>query len=153
RLDAFVGALQQLVDRHDVLRTAVVWQGLPEPVQVVWRRARLEVETLTPDAGDAAAPLRARAGARSFPLGLGQAPLLRAFVARDGRDGRWQMRLVLHHLAIDHVAGDVLMQELALIQAGRAAELPAAVPFRNFVAQARLGVSAGAYEAFFRHLL
>ncbi|HEY0735253.1 MAG TPA: amino acid adenylation domain-containing protein, partial [Herpetosiphonaceae bacterium] len=41
---AFERAWQQLVDRYPILRTAFVWEGLDEPVQMVHRRVTLPLE-------------------------------------------------------------------------------------------------------------
>ncbi|WKB55581.1 non-ribosomal peptide synthetase [Eleftheria terrae] len=153
RLDGFVQALQQVVDRHDALRTAVLWDGLAEPVQVVWREARLQVETLDLRGGDTAARLARHADPRHYRLDVRQAPLMRGFAAFDEASQRWLLQLLQHHLVMDHVTGDLMLEEIGLIQAGRAGELPAPVPFRNFVAEARLGVSEQEHEAFFRQML
>ncbi len=155
RLDAFVGALQAVMDRHDVLRTAVVWEGLPEPVQVVWRRAPLPVERveLDPAAGDAAGQLREQPGPRHYRIDVRRAPLLRALFARDPSGDGWLLLLLHHHLVSDHTTLEVLQEEVRMHLLGLADQLPPALPFRNFVARARLGVSSAEHEAFFAAML
>ncbi|WKB55700.1 non-ribosomal peptide synthetase [Eleftheria terrae] len=155
RLDAYLQAMQAVIDRHDILRTAVQWAGLPEPVQVVWRRAPLGIEEVVLDAaaGDAARQLRERIDPRRWRLDVRSAPLMRVFIAHDAARDRWLALWLLHHLAADHTTLDVMHQEIQAHLLGRTDRLPAPLPFRNFVAQARHGVSREAHEAFFREML
>ncbi|MGS0897687.1 condensation domain-containing protein, partial [Burkholderia stagnalis] len=62
QLDAFFDALGRVIARHDILRTAIQWEGLSEPVQVVWRHAPLQLEEIELDAanGDVAQQLHER---------------------------------------------------------------------------------------------
>ncbi|HEU0299707.1 MAG TPA: amino acid adenylation domain-containing protein, partial [Longimicrobium sp.] len=155
RLDAYLDALQAVIARHDVLRTTVAWEGLPEPVQVVWRQARLPVEEVEVPAGEGEAALRLYRALdpRRHRIDLRRAPLMRAYVARDAARDRWLLLLHHHHLVGDHVTLEVLQGEVQAHLAGRADELPAPLPFRSYVAQARLGVSQAEHEAFFREML
>ena len=152
RLDSYAQALQAVIDRHDILRTAVLWEGLPEPVQVVWRRAVLRVEEVSLDAatGDAVGQLAARFDPRHYRLDVREAPLLRAYIAHDPANARWVMLLLFHHLSIDHATLELVQQEIHAQLRGESAHLPAPVPFRNFVAQARLGVPREEHEAYFQ---
>ncbi|SFY42891.1 non-ribosomal peptide synthetase, partial [Pseudomonas sp. NFACC43] len=155
RLEAFTHAFQSVVARHDILRTSVLWEDLAEPVQVVWRDARMVVESveLDPAAGDVAAQLHQRFDPRHYRLDIRQAPLIRVAYAQDPANQRWVGMLLFHHLVDDATSLAALSAEIEAHMLGRADRLPASVPYRNYVAQARLGVSREAHEAFFRDML
>ncbi|MFE9429267.1 amino acid adenylation domain-containing protein [Kitasatospora sp. NPDC006697] len=151
RLDAFLAAFQQVVDRHDILRTAVAWQGLTEPVQVVCRRAAVPVLPVAVEpGGTAVAALRAAADP---VMDLATAPLVRVYQAQEPATGRWYALVQVHHLVQDHTALEVMLAEIGAFLSGEADRLPEPLPFRDFVAQARLGVSREEHERFFAGLL
>ncbi|MFH8447329.1 amino acid adenylation domain-containing protein [Streptomyces sp. NPDC018026] len=151
RLDGFATALQHVVDRHDVLRTAVLWEGLREPVQVVWRRAVIPVEEVAVDP-QSADPARELTAAVGLSMDLGRAPLVSLHTAALP-DGRHLGLLRMHHMVQDHTALDVILGEVWLFLAGRGDELPEPLPFRDFVAHARATNDDGEHERFFTELL
>src|SRR5256885_115551 len=157
RLLGFVQRLNQVIARHDILRTAVLWEGLAEPVQVVWRQAQVLVDWMEPGEsggeGDVAAALQQRLDPRVQRIDVRRAPMIRAVAAQDARNGRWLLQLLTHHLVLDHTTLERIVEEIALMAQGREAELPRPLPFRRFVAQARLGVSTSEHEDFFRAML
>ncbi|WP_426201472.1 amino acid adenylation domain-containing protein [Pseudomonas sp. TWP3-1] len=155
RVQAFAAALSQVMARHDILRTGVVWEGLAAPVQVVWRHAELPVEEVLLDSaqGEIADQLHQRFDARHFRLDIGQAPLMRLVYARDPANDRVVAMLLFHHIVMDHTALEVVSQEMQAILLGHEAPSIAAVPYRNYVAQTRLGISEQEHEAFFRAML
>uniref|UniRef100_UPI00210B8173 non-ribosomal peptide synthetase n=1 Tax=Massilia sp. YIM B04103 TaxID=2963106 RepID=UPI00210B8173 len=153
RLDGFIAALQQTVARHDALRTAVLWEGLAEPVQVVWREAKLEILFPALSGENTLAELDTHSDPRRVRLDVRQAPLMRGYAACDPIEGRWLLQLLLHHMVLDHAALSLLFQEVAAIQAGREQALPEAIPFRHFVARTRQPGRMQEHEAFFRAIL
>ncbi|MEL5246185.1 amino acid adenylation domain-containing protein [Serratia nevei] len=154
RLDAWLAAMQQVIDRHDILRTAFITQGVSSPVQVVWRKAQLSLRELrlNPAEGEIGSRLTALFDPRRVRPDLTRAPLL-SFVAAQGEEGSWCVLQQWHHLIGDHSTLAVMQEEINLILAGRGDELAKAPPFRNAVAQARLGVSKAEHERFFRTML
>jgi amino acid adenylation domain-containing protein len=136
-LEKFILALQGVIDRHDILRTAVVWEHLPQPLQVVLRRASLSVRETAVER-----------------LDLRRAPLMRLEVTADPKQrGSYYATLQTHHLVIDNESIDILVAEVMAYLEGRAGELPEAQPYRNHVAQVISQARAHDVEVFFRDKL
>ncbi|MDL4822133.1 condensation domain-containing protein, partial [Actinomadura opuntiae] len=151
-LDAFAAALDRVIARHDVFRTSIVWEGLREPVQVVWRRAALPVRQVPP-AEDAEDPVAALVGSAGLAMDLTEAPLIRMHATPLPGGDRWLGLVRIHHMVQDHMALEVLLEEVRAFLSGRGDELPAPSPFRNFVAQARSGADDAGHERYFAELL
>jgi amino acid adenylation domain-containing protein len=152
-LEDFVEALQAVIDRHDILRTGFAWEGLPEPVQVVWRTAPLSLRRVTLHSHDGARELWERFDPRSYRFDVRRAPLFEALEAHDEARDRWLLLLVFHHLVTDHTSLEIIFDEVRAHMAGKQQQLPAPVPFRSFVTQALRAVPLREHEAFFQAML
>ena len=153
-LNAFIGALQHVIDRHDVLRTAFFWEKLPQPVQVVYREAAVPVEELRLD--DACNPveqLKQRMRPDLQSLSLTRAPLIRVDVARGGTGRHWYALLKIHHLVCDGLSLEVVSSEVRSRIENHAQELPVPMQYRIHVAQTLAHASAYNAEAFFQKKL
>ncbi|WP_322843822.1 non-ribosomal peptide synthase/polyketide synthase [Pseudomonas sp. B33.4] len=155
RLQAFTDALQRVIERHDILRTSLFWEGLEEPVQVVWRQASLSCEALEPDtkAGDALSQLQARFTIDNYRMPVAEAPLMRVVYSRDEVNQRVVALLLFHHLVMDHVALEVLQHEMQAFLLGNAGQLSEPVPYRNYVAHTRSGLTEQEHAGFFSEML
>lgn len=154
RLEQLFAALQAAVNRHDILRTAVLWKELPRAVQVVYRRASLKMTEIKRD------PLREPAeqaeewmNQARQRLDLQQAPLMHVQVAPDSNNGQWYALLQFHHLVVDHVTLERVTSEIVAELQGHTERLPEPMPYRAHVAQALAYSSTAEMEEFFRRKL
>jgi thioesterase domain-containing protein len=157
-VSAFRAAWGSLVRRHAALRTAVLWEGLDRPLNVV--RADVVVPFDEVDASEGSATDQDRLVASlverdSAGFDLGRAPLMRCTLVRRSPT-RHAFVWSVHHLVVDRWSYGVLVRDLQALYeagvAGRPAELPDAVPFRDYLAWLEHR-PAGASERFWRHHL
>lgn len=154
RLDALIGALQSIVQRHDVLRTAVLWEELPRPVQVVLRHATLPVEELVLDvSADVRQQVMAWIDPKQQRMDLRHAPLMRLRIAADPNGPQWYVRFQLHHMICDHESAQMVIAELLALLEGDGASLPETAPYRNHVARVLEHARIDNAEKFFRSKL
>jgi hypothetical protein len=146
-LDAgrFRQAWERLVQRHGVLRTAFLWDGLDEPLQAVRKQVSLSWEELDlrglPREEQRRRQEEARHRDRHTPLPLNKAPLMRFSLIR--LEGELAFVWTFHHLLLDGWSLPLLVRELVAIYAalGEGREpaslsptLPPARPFGDYVA-------------------
>lgn len=149
--EEIAAALQHVIDRHDILRTAVLWEQLPNPVQVVYRKATLPVIEVALDPSRSSAeqveewikPERQR-------IDIRRAPPMRLQIAANERAGHWYVMLQLHHITVDHLTSEVLISEALAHLDARDVQLPESAPYRNHVAQALAYARRHDAVAFFR---
>jgi len=137
----FRRAWQRVVDRHQVLRTSFLWEGLEEPVQVVHRKVRIEVEV--EDGSHLSAEeqrrrvmeRRHRDQRRGFDLT--RAPAMRLWVLRISGAGAARVVWSYHHLILDGWSVIQVLQEFARLYSeevgGAPARLPPARPFAEYL--------------------
>jgi amino acid adenylation domain-containing protein/non-ribosomal peptide synthase protein (TIGR01720 family) len=138
---AWQEAWQCIIDRHSILRTCFVWQGLPQPLQVVFRH----VETPWTFHDWRSLPEHEQQRLlETLPLehelkraDLGQAPLLRLALARLG-EHVFSFHLSIHHLIIDGWSQQLLLQEVqeayAAFSHGHVPIFSPTRPYRDYIA-------------------
>lgn len=156
---AFEAAWDQLVARHDILRTAFLGDDLERPLQVVIRDARLAItyhdfgDISQIERDDRLASLQAES--RRRPFDFAKPPLMRVEVIRCS-DHDHRIIWTCHHALLDGWSIPLVLNELAEFWFQRsditaAARAPAA-PYRDYIAWIETQDQTAA-EAFWRDRL
>ena len=158
-IDAFHWAWQHVGQRHALLRTAIVWEDVAKPVQLV--QPEVEIPLLLEDwrdvpAAEQADKLQAYLREdRRRGFDLQQAPLLRLALLRLA-ENRYRLVWTSHHVIEDGWSVPILLQELFTVYQDRLQQqdpkLPDSRPFRDYVAWLGEHDTAAA-EAFWRDRL
>lgn len=157
--EKFIGAWQQVIQRHASLRAAFIWDGVDEPLQVIRGKVSMDWERLDwrtrPQNEHQAAIAAFMQADRVASFDLAAAPLMRMTMIRLSDDS-WRLIWTIHHLLMDGWSNPIVFGEvLRLYRAattGTIAELPEVRPWRDYIAwlQAR---DASADEPFWRPYL
>ena len=141
--DALRDAWQTVVNRHGILRTSVVWEGLDRPLQRVHRGVEMPFVELDWRGLGAAGPESRLAewleSDRQSGFELECAPLLRLALIRLGEE-TWEVVWSHHHLLLDGWCLPLVLDEVMslygqLVHAGGAVGEPVVRrPYRDFIA-------------------
>lgn len=154
QVDLLAQKLNVVINRHDVLRTALIWEHVSQPLQVVYRNVDLPVHEVSLRADqDQAEQLREQARSGRVRFDLQSAPLVRLWVAHGPHDSPCHAVLQIHHIVCDQLSLMEVLTEAAAGLEGRASVLSPSIPFKNYVSRALLHTDRASAEAFFRKRL
>ncbi|MEU0481695.1 amino acid adenylation domain-containing protein, partial [Streptosporangium sp. NPDC006013] len=122
--EALVKALNELVARHESLRTTFAMDGA-EPVQLIAADLRLDLPVVDCDGED---ELRSRLATLAVePMDLGRGPLLRGRLLRRGPEEH-VLLLTFHHAVADEWSLEVFNRELGELYTAHRARRPVELP-------------------------
>ncbi|MBG86577.1 MAG: non-ribosomal peptide synthase [Verrucomicrobiales bacterium] len=125
---AFKSAWQKLIDRHDLLRTAFVWENVESPLQVVGKKASFKLAEL-PSETDLADWLSED---RKKGFQLTAAPLFRVATLPLGPN-KTRVIWTYHHLVLDGWSLPLLFQEWLQHYTSAQPQLSPALPYKDYI--------------------
>ena len=158
-LPSFIAAWQRLVDRHTILRTSFIWEGVEEPLQLVHQEVVLPFDQhdwrgLSLSEQERQLKLFLEADRRRG-FQLTAAPLMRLTIFQTG-DRKYRLVWTHHHLLLDGWCLPLILDEVnTLYQAlsnGHEIILEQPHPYRDYIAWLQKQ-NASKAEAFWRRTL
>ncbi|MDF0668419.1 MAG: amino acid adenylation domain-containing protein [Nitrospira sp.] len=139
-LDPFEQAWHKVMERHPILRTGFVWDGVKQPMQVARRDVRVPLQLL--DWRDRHSRQRDEALAqflredRRKPFDLLTPPMMRLTLIRI-EDNRWYFINSHHHILLDGWSVALLLREVVIcyeaLAHGRQPVLPPVRPYAEYL--------------------
>lgn len=147
---------EEVILRHQAMRTSFRWKGIPKPVQIVHKNIsfswKFEDWSGLDEEGAEEKFSSVRIGDRKNIFDMETPPLMRFFLVKLS-DSRFKLIWTFHHILMDGwsypvIIGEVLKCYKAFLN-GQSPELPDPVPYKNFIAWLAKQNKAAA-EAFWR---
>ncbi len=146
--------MQLVVNRHDVLRTCIISEGIPHVIQVVLREAILKIEVLEVDNSKNILPeLKRLIAPGNQWMDITKAPLLELKTIDDLENEQYHLILLEHHLILDHVGIDKIISEIKLFLSDENIDLPKPALYRDFISHTLHKQATNNSESYFKRLL
>jgi iturin family lipopeptide synthetase B len=140
-LEVLKESMQELVRRHEVLRTSIQWSGFESPLQVVLKHRQMEIlyedlrEALAEASKESVIKDKQRSD-RARKFDLMEDTLMRLSIYRTGAD-EYTFIWSHHHIVLDGWCMGIIVDEFNRIytslQQGGAMKLSSPVPYSNYI--------------------